>query len=134
MHFFAYAKQWCIPMSSTAQWAVIGFAGVRFHPRTGFGPSNGRSSQNGGSTDISHLAYSFQALLQAPLLTSAVAASSAEHAVARGGGQLAAPPSNSAPKARTEKRKIAVESSSKIIKKVLLSFFAKANIQVTRGH
>ena len=36
----------------TAQWAVvIGFVVVRLHPRTDPSLSDGRSSQNGGSTD-----------------------------------------------------------------------------------
>ena len=36
------------------------FVGVRLHPRTGSSPSEGRSSQNGGSID--RLAYSFHAM------------------------------------------------------------------------
>ena len=48
-------------MTNTAQWAVvIGFVGVGLLPRIGSSPSDGRPSQNGGSTD--RLAYSFHAL------------------------------------------------------------------------
>ena len=54
--------------------------------------------------------------------------------VGRGGGRLDAPPSNSAPRRRSEKREKAFESSSKIIPKLFQSILAQVNIEVTRGH
>ena len=49
-------------------------------------------------------------------------------------GGVETPPSNSAPRRRSEKPKNGFESSSEINTKVLQHFFTKVNIEVTRGH